>query len=92
MPVLWNGKSRQIYFEGGPHFVDLGNQAEVISTYPNGQVAAARSKLGKGRVFVAGFHPEAPQFWREYYNLEDPDGTDFELVDEMIRWSMGAQN
>ena len=86
LPIQWGGKTRHVYFEGGPYLDHLGSNAEVVATYPNGQVAAARVHYGRGRVFLAGFHPEAPNWWREAYGLVDPDGEDFTLVDEMIAW------
>ena len=84
----WEGKERYFYWEGGPYIssIPAGN-AEAIAYYPTGQIAAARSTYGNGKVFIAGFHPEAPQQWRDYYGLNDPDGTDYDLVDEMIQWS-----
>ena len=58
----------------------------MIAYYPNHQVAAARATYGKGKVFVTGLHPEAPQDWRDYYHLNDPDGSDEDLAVEMINW------
>ena len=85
--VQWEGKTRNIYWEGGPYITDLpAGLAEPIAYYPTGQIAAARSLYGKGKVFITGFHPEAPQDWRTYYGLSDTDGLDYDLVDEMIRW------
>jgi glutamine amidotransferase-like uncharacterized protein len=87
IPLNWNGKTRYVYWEGGP-FIDHipEGKAEVRATYPNGQIAAARSVYGKGRVYVTGLHPEAPQDWRDYYRLKDADGLDDDLVMEMINW------
>ena len=85
--VQWEGKSRYVYWEGGPYLSELpAGLAEPIAYYPNGQIAAARSSYGSGKVFIAGFHPEAPQQWRTYYGMNDPDGLDYDLVDEMIQW------
>ena len=86
IPVLWRGKIRDVYFEGGPYLYDLEPSSEIIATYPNGQIAAAREEYGNGRVFITGFHPEAPQFWRDFYGLNDTDGLDYDLVDEMLNW------
>ncbi len=87
IPVQWEGKTRYVYWEGGPYISEIPQgKAEVIALYPNGQIASARSQFGKGKVFITGFHPEAPQDWRDYYGLKDPDGLDYELVDEMIQW------
>jgi hypothetical protein len=92
IPVVWNGKARNIYWEGGPYLSKLPpGKVEVIGTYPNGQVAAARSQYGSGRIFVTGLHPEAPQDWRDYYHLKDADGLDQDLAVEMIHWAQSAR-
>jgi glutamine amidotransferase-like uncharacterized protein len=91
IPILWEGKPRSIYWEGGPYLSEIPHgMAETIATYPTGQIAAARAPFGKGRVFIAGFHPEAPQQWRDYYGLTDPDGLDYDLAQEMITWATAA--
>jgi glutamine amidotransferase-like uncharacterized protein len=82
--------SRQLYWEEGPVFFPTRawkNTVEVVGLYPNKQVSAMRRTYGKGRVFVTAFHPEAPQFWRDYYHLNDSDGLDFDVVESMIRWA-----
>ena len=87
IPVTWNGVVHYVYWEGGPYLTAIPEgAAETIATYPTGQIAAARSHVGAGKVFVSGFHPEAGQDWRDSYGLEDPDGLDYALADEMIAW------
>jgi glutamine amidotransferase-like uncharacterized protein len=87
IPITWNGKIRHIYWEGGPYLTELPEgKAEVIATYPNGQVASARSVYGRGKIFVTGLHPEAPQSWRDYYRMKDADGLDDDLAVEMMEW------
>lgn len=87
IPVNWNGVTRHIYWEGGPHLSRLPEgAAEVVARYPNGQIAAAKSVFGKGRIYVTGLHPEAPQDWRDYYGMKDPDGLDQDLAVEMLNW------
>lgn len=89
IPIQWNGKLRHIYWEGGPYLTELPiGQTEVRATYPNGQVAAARSNFGAGRVYVTGLHPEAPKDWSDYAHLIDQDGSDADLVMEMIDWAI----
>ena len=90
IPITWNGKVRHIYWEGGPYLTRLPGRVEVVGKYPNGQVAAARSLYGKGRVYVTGLHPEAPQDWRDYYHLEDQDGLDEDLAIGMMNWASGS--
>jgi hypothetical protein len=46
-----------------------------------------RASYGEGRVSVSGVHPEAPQWWRDYYKLQDSDGLDYDLAVGMIRWA-----
>ena len=88
IPVTWEGKVRNLYWEGGPYLTHIpAGRAEVVARYPTGQVAAARSNFGKGKVFVTGLHPEAPQSWRDDYHLHDPDGVDQDLAVEMIQWA-----
>ena len=92
IPLNWQGKTRQIYWEGGPYISSIpAGKAETIATYPNGTVAAARSTYGKGKVFVTGAHPEAPQDWRDYYKLTDTDGLDHDLAVDMINWVTATQ-
>jgi hypothetical protein len=40
-------------------------------------------------VVVVGPHPEAPPEWRTDQDLDDPDGLDYDLVDETLGWAMG---
>lgn len=82
----WNGSKRYLYWEGGPYFTSMPASVERISTYPNGALGAVRAAYGRGRVFVAGMHPEAPQSWKDYAGVEDPDGDDLDLVAQMIHW------
>ncbi len=81
-----------MYWEGGPYFIPpLPPGIEVVGQYENqgiaGEAAAIRANYGRGRVFVSGFHPEAPQSWRDFYRLIDPDGVDFQFAEDMLRWA-----
>lgn len=89
---------RAMYWEGGPEFIlSEAEQAitEVTARYiepkdPTGQtgpVASVRTQFGRGRVYVAGDHPEAPMSWRNFYKLNDSDGLDLDLAVAMIRWA-----
>lgn len=88
--VSWlDGIRHHVYWEGGAYFKSLGSDIEVVSRYADTrQVSSVRGKSGKGRVWVTGFHPEAPYDWRFDPKLEDPDGTepDQAMAVEMIRW------
>lgn len=92
LPIQWAGIDRFLYWEGGPYFVtDTPPLApspaiEVVARYPEGQAVTLKTTYGRGRVFVTGLHPEAPQFWRDYYHLTDPDGLDTDLAGQMIQW------
>ena len=83
----WNGSERYLYWEGGPYFQNMPSEVEQIATYPNAAPAAVRTTFGKGRVYVAGMHPEAPQSWKDYAGLQDPDGDDSDLAVQMIQWA-----
>ncbi|MGK5083831.1 BPL-N domain-containing protein [Bdellovibrionota bacterium FG-1] len=91
LPIQWGGgKPRQIYWEGGPFFTlpsETGTGAEVMATYSEGTAASVRAPYGKGRVYVTGLHPEAPQSWRDYFHLLDSDGLDENLAVQMIHWA-----
>jgi len=83
----WRGTLREMYWEGGPFLHSLPDSAEAIATYPNGSISAARAIYGRGRVFVSGQHPEAPQSWRTYYGMTDSDDLDLDLGVEMVNWA-----
>lgn len=89
--VQWAGKKRAIYFEGGPYMYDLPPQVEVIATYTNGKVAAARTSFGLGRVYIAGPHPEAPSWWSSPDGVTDRDGMDHDLAVSMLKWAAGSK-
>jgi glutamine amidotransferase-like uncharacterized protein len=93
LPLIWDGKERQIYWEGGPAFYPpKDGDVEVTATYPDGTAAAVRDRYGKGRVYVTGAHPEAPQNWRDYYRLADSDGLDYDLAVDMIHWAIKSRH
>lgn len=83
--VKWNGKTREIYFEGGPYMYNVDSSVEVTAYYDDGKtIASARTNYGQGRVYITGPHPEAPDWW---WNGKDPDGNDRDLAIEMMKWS-----
>jgi len=91
MTVL--GNPRQIYWEGGPYFKlsdeDL-KTAQVMGLYlRTNQPSFVRAPFGKGRVFVTGAHPEAPEWWRNYADILDKDGLDYGITNQMIKWAAG---
>lgn len=87
--MTWNGKSRKVYFEGGPYLSNLSSKAEVTATFSTGYVAAARAAYGKGRVYISGPHPEAPVIWSGEDGIADPDGSDLDLGADMVTWASG---
>ena len=89
--MSWLGKSRRVYFEGGPYLYGYGTNAETIATFQSGYTSAARSTYGKGRVYITGGHPEAPAIWSEEDGLLDPDGKDHDLGAEMLQWAAHLQ-
>ena len=89
LAVDWRTRARQMYFEGGPYFdvpaEDLqSGRVRVMSTYADGKIAALVTHFGQGRVSVTGLHPEAPQYWRDYYKITDTDGVDFDQAQDMM--------
>ncbi len=83
--VSWENKTRDIYFEGGPYIYNIDSSVEVMAVYDDGKtIAAARTTYGKGRVYIAGPHPEAPNWWS---SSRDPDGSDRDLAVGMMKWS-----
>lgn len=90
----WNNRVRDIYWELGPYFKsETFDHADVVAEYPaltgdkEKKALALRSTFGKGKVFVSATHPEAPADWFSYYRLNDTDGLDFDLAQEMIAWA-----
>ncbi len=95
--VSWlDGKRHHVFWEGGAYFKLNQNSklygnsnTEVVSVYSQTrQAAGIRSQFGRGRVFVTGYHPEAPYHWRFNPTLEDADGTesDLAMAIQMVRW------
>lgn len=83
IPINWQGSIRYIHFQNGPYMNLSSPATEVIATYANGSVAAARGTYGKGKVFLSGIHPEANKYWPPTY---DPDGLDQDLAVSMINY------
>lgn len=98
-PTIWNNQTRHIYWELGPYFNSSSTKkAEILSYYLNkeGQndtkhALTIRSQFGQGKVFVTGVHPEAPLNWSTYFKLQDPDGEDFDLAIDMIKWAKSSR-
>lgn len=90
-PILWKGVKRKVFLEGGPYLIlPESSKVEVIATYGSGAVATARTKYGKGRVYITGLHPEAPLRWTQEDGLVDPDGIEQDLAAEMVRWAASS--
>jgi glutamine amidotransferase-like uncharacterized protein len=97
LPTQWKDGAHDLYWEGGPYFkLDLTQAAdaaaEVMGTYADGSIASLRAHYGQGRVYVTGFHPEAPEFWRTAYRLTDADGLDFGVAVKMVHWAIFASS
>jgi glutamine amidotransferase-like uncharacterized protein len=91
IPINWQGKIRHMYLEEGGFFeLDKGANATLLARYPTGEAAAIAARFGKGHVAVSGPHPEAPRSWLEEHGLEDPDGPDYDLADEMLLRALPA--
>lgn len=87
--TLWNYQFRQVYFEDGPTFeIRSPAHEHPVAFYPDGRVAAMKSAYGLGRVALSGPHPEAPPSWRDYYQLPDRDGDDYDLAHDLLNWTV----
>ena len=82
----WMGSERYLYWEGGPYFRNMPSSVEQTGSYPNGTNAAIRTTFGKGRIWITGLHPEAPQWWKDDSKQADPDGDDRDIVASMLHW------
>lgn len=90
-PMMWSGKKRSVFFEGGPYMYGYGSKAETTAVFDTGYTAAARAPYGNGRVYITGAHPEAPPIWSEEDGLHDPDGVDYGVGADMVRWAAGLK-
>lgn len=91
--VTWRGQSRHMYFQDGPMFTVRGDDwdavgATVLARYPNGEVAAVVTPFGRGRVGLAGPHPEADESWYRRPGLRNPDGIAFDLGHDLIETAL----
>ncbi|WP_244135648.1 hypothetical protein [Burkholderia seminalis] len=89
-PVVWRGKRRWIYYQDGARLPAApdGSAGAVPATYPNGDIAAATYRYGKGRIGLAGPHPEADESGYRRYGLRSPDGVSPDMADDLIRATM----
>lgn len=85
IPVTWRGEARHMYFQDGPGFtLNASADATVLATYPDGTPAVLVTGYGKGRVGVAGPHPEADRSWYTEKGLSNPDGYSSDLAMDLI--------
>lgn len=83
--VQWRGRPRQLYFQDGPHFKPEPNTSPVVlGSYPNGAVAAAVCRYGKGKVAVVGPHPEATDDWFQDAGLRPPRPAGLDLAGDLL--------
>ncbi|WP_257220626.1 BPL-N domain-containing protein [Burkholderia sp. AU18528] len=89
-PVVWRGKKRWIYFQDGARLpvAPIGSGGTVLAIYPNKDIAAATYRYGKGRVGLAGPHPEADESWYRQNGLANPDGVVPDLAYDLIDATM----
>ncbi len=89
-PVVWRGKKRWIYYQDGAMLpaVPAGSGGVVLATYPNRDIAAATYRYGKGRVGLAGPHPEADESWYRENGLKNPDGVLPDMAHDLINATM----
>jgi len=83
LPLDWHGAPRDIYYQEGPAFrLESAFVGEVVARYASGAPATIQFPYGRGKVSIAGPHPEAPEDWKD--SLHDSDGSDFDLADQMV--------
>jgi len=93
LPLLWNGRIRDLVWYWGPVF-DVAPDAvkvgdfEILSRYSDGRPVTLRGRYGRGKVFVTGVHPESPPDWRLDKAQIDRDGVDWDLARDMITWTL----
>ena len=64
--VKWKGTPRAVYYQLGPRFVPSESSGITdVATYEDGSLAALSYRLGEGRVYLMGPHPEADASWIE---------------------------
>ncbi|HVH41985.1 MAG TPA: BPL-N domain-containing protein [Labilithrix sp.] len=92
--VDWGKKTRFMYFQDGPYFIVDKDEKEakdvdVLARYSsNEKIAALVAPYGKGKVGVAGPHPEADASWYALAHLSDPDGPDADLGHDLLAATM----
>jgi glutamine amidotransferase-like uncharacterized protein len=92
LPIHWGGLLRWLYFEDGATFRGpLPAGVRTIGTYHDGRVAVLQTSYGLGHVVLSGVHPEAPASWAKSEGLDDPDGQDTDLADELLWRALGLR-
>lgn len=90
LPILWGKSHRYVYFEEGPVFeMSPHFKYQVLGRYRDGRIAIVQFKYGAGNVVLSGVHPEAPESWRTFDDLEDPDGLDYDIADDLLQRALG---
>jgi len=63
MPVVWNGKDENMFFNDGCTFIGDPKKYKTVASYSNGQpMAIIQNRLG-----LVGCHPESEKFWYDGY-------------------------
>jgi len=86
LPMIWKGQLRYVYFEEGAAIYpnNQGSHVNVVAVYENFIPAVVTFKHGLGKAALSGVHPEAPSDWKAADQLNDPDGSDFDLSDDLM--------
>ncbi|ODA81370.1 hypothetical protein RJ55_04335 [Drechmeria coniospora] len=89
-------KNRWLYFQEGAVIQGLeeSDTSYVLGRYSkSGGVASSLSKYGDGWVGLIGPHPEATEAWFSAYNIDSPDGLQYEIGYDLIEATMeGGKN
>jgi glutamine amidotransferase-like uncharacterized protein len=85
--ITWHNQLRHLFFNGGAGFaVEKNNpKVNVLARFNiDGSASTIQSRFGRGNVVVSGAHPEATANWKNEGDLQDLDGSDVDLAQDMV--------
>lgn len=90
--VEWGGRPREVYVQDPPVFLVEEDRVRVLARYRDGGVAALAADHGRGRVVVAGPHPEAPAGWSRDAGLAPPRPATADLARQLVALALGEES
>ena len=82
------GATADHYWEDGP---ELSGWGAVAARYPDGTPAIVEGRAGRGWVILAGFHPEAPESWRQGLRFGASAEADNAFAQRLIRAALDGK-